>query len=62
MAKEICRFAQWHGHPTVALRCAKEPVTLRALYLAQQSLLKMGCKVLIENNQQASGPYLEFFR
>ena len=21
MPKEICRFVQWHGYPTVALRC-----------------------------------------
>ena len=51
MAKEICRFVQWHGHPTVALRCDQEPVMLRVQYLAQQSLLKMGCKVLIENSK-----------
>ena len=51
MAKEICRFVQWHGHPAVALRCDQEPVMLRVQYLAQQSLLKMGCKVLIENSK-----------
>eukprot|EP00438_Fugacium_kawagutii_P013012 Skav219672 [mRNA] locus=scaffold3149:113084:120619:+ [translate_table: standard] len=51
MSKEVCRFIQWLGHHTLALRCDQEPTMLKVEDLARRALVKMNYTVHLENSK-----------
>lgn len=62
MSKEVCRFVQFLGYSTVALRCDQEPTMLRVQDLAQQAMKRLGITVLINNpkiKDHAGNGYVE---
>ena len=62
MSKEVCRFVQFLGYSTVALRCDQEPTMLRVQDLAQQAMKRLGITVHINNpkiKDHAGNGYVE---
>ena len=62
MSKEVCRFVQFLGYSTVALRCDQEPTMLRVQDLAQQAMKRLGITVHINNpkiKHHAGNGYVE---
>ena len=45
----VCRFVQFLGYNTVALRCDQEPTMLRVQDFAQQALKRLGVAAHINN-------------